>query len=415
MPADRIIETDVLVIGGGVAGLWVLANARRAGFRALLVEEQALGTGQTIASQGIIHGGLKYALSGEATAAARAIAEMPAAWAEAIGSAARIGGEGAVEVPPLQGVPVLSPCQWIWTTSGVLSRLAGLGASRAIRTPVVRVPPAERPAVFAGAPATIDVYRVGEPVLPVAGVIRALARLGQGALMQARVERAERRGGSGWSVACAAEGTGTVAIHAVHVVLCAGPGNALLAPAFGLTGATMQRRPLHMVMARGALPEVFGHCVGASTVPRLTVTTARPGEGAERVWWIGGGLAEEGVGLDEATQRARARQEVQTCLPWVDVSMARWSTLRIDRAEGLDRAGRRPDTPVIHTQGGATVVWPTKLAFAPLVGAEVVAALRGAGVPARGESEPLSGFPVPGVAIPPWDEPARVWHGGEGA
>ena len=52
------MELDVVIFGGGAAGLWLLDVLREAGFGVLLLEADRLGTGQTIASQGIIHGGL---------------------------------------------------------------------------------------------------------------------------------------------------------------------------------------------------------------------------------------------------------------------------------------------------------------------------------------------------------------------
>ncbi len=53
---------DVLLIGGGVAGLWALDVLTSRGLSCLLAEAGELGRGQTVASQGIVHGGLKYTL-----------------------------------------------------------------------------------------------------------------------------------------------------------------------------------------------------------------------------------------------------------------------------------------------------------------------------------------------------------------
>ena len=58
---------DVLIAGGGIAGLWLLNLLTRRGYSALLLEADALGCGQTLASQGMIHGGIKYALAGALT------------------------------------------------------------------------------------------------------------------------------------------------------------------------------------------------------------------------------------------------------------------------------------------------------------------------------------------------------------
>ena len=80
MPEVTIQSADLVIFGGGAAGLWLLDEAVRRGLDALLLEAHELGSGQTVASQGIIHGGLKYTLSGLLTPSAKAIAEMPVIW-----------------------------------------------------------------------------------------------------------------------------------------------------------------------------------------------------------------------------------------------------------------------------------------------------------------------------------------------
>ena len=68
---------DIAIFGAGIAGLWTLAHLQQAGYRVALFERHALGGVQSIASQGIIHGGTKYALTGKLTGSAMAIGEMP--------------------------------------------------------------------------------------------------------------------------------------------------------------------------------------------------------------------------------------------------------------------------------------------------------------------------------------------------
>src|SRR2546421_12750929 len=85
--ASSSIRADVLIIGGGIAGVWILDELRRAGIDAILLEKRALGDGQTVASQGIIHGGLKYMFDGQGSTSVKAIAGMPMIWR------GRLGGE----------------------------------------------------------------------------------------------------------------------------------------------------------------------------------------------------------------------------------------------------------------------------------------------------------------------------------
>ena len=74
------LHVDVAIVGGGIAGLWLLNRAANAGYSTLLIEKAALGAGQTLASQGMIHGGVKYMLGGITTGASETIAGMPARW-----------------------------------------------------------------------------------------------------------------------------------------------------------------------------------------------------------------------------------------------------------------------------------------------------------------------------------------------
>ena len=46
------LDTDICIIGGGIAGLWLNARLRQAGYQSLLVERGALGGGQSVKSQG---------------------------------------------------------------------------------------------------------------------------------------------------------------------------------------------------------------------------------------------------------------------------------------------------------------------------------------------------------------------------
>ena len=111
----------VVVIGGGIAGLWLLNLLTRRGYGAVLLEAGALGCQQTLASQGMIHGGLKYALSGMLTGASEAIAAMPDRWA------ANLAGRGEIDLSvgstaALTGVVT----SMLWTFAGVPLALASI-------------------------------------------------------------------------------------------------------------------------------------------------------------------------------------------------------------------------------------------------------------------------------------------------
>ena len=126
----QILRIDIAIIGGGIAGLWSLNQLRDGGYSAVLFESEALGAGQTIASQGMIHGGIKYALGGAWSGGSEAIAAMPGAWR------ACLAGEGDVD---LRGCRVLADSVHLWSGGTPLPRLATLLASRLLRGSVERV------------------------------------------------------------------------------------------------------------------------------------------------------------------------------------------------------------------------------------------------------------------------------------
>src|SRR5215210_8340922 len=56
---------DLLIIGGGINGTAIAADAAARGLSVLLVEKADLGSGTSAASSKLIHGGLRYLQYGE--------------------------------------------------------------------------------------------------------------------------------------------------------------------------------------------------------------------------------------------------------------------------------------------------------------------------------------------------------------
>ncbi|MFC5696846.1 NAD(P)/FAD-dependent oxidoreductase [Pseudomonas sp. GCM10022186] len=384
------LSTDVLILGGGIAGLWLNARLRKQGFATLLVETASLGGGQSVKSQGIIHGGAKYALHGALTGASEAIADMPRRWREAL------AGSGELD---LSGVRLLSDAHYLWSPGTLAGNLTSFFASKAVRGRVDQVkgealPPALQHPKFKG-----KVYRLAELVLDVPSLIGRLAELAGDGLLAAREIEPLREDGqlSGLRI----DGR---EVRAQRIVLSAGAGNESLLRAIGLEQPAMQRRPLHMVMLKApSLKPLYAHCLGGGPKPRITVTS-HPAADGQWVWYLGGDLAEaEGVARNEAEQIAAAEQELRQLVPWIDLSAAQWATLRVDRAEPAQSGLVRPDNAFLSEQGRLLVGWPTKLALAPDFADRVLAAFERDGLrPAA--NPPLPPLPRPPVAQPVWEE-----------
>ncbi len=371
----QALSTDILIVGGGIAGLWLNARLRRAGYATVLVESASLGGGQSVKSQGIIHGGAKYALHGALTGASEAIADMPRRWRACLGS------DGELD---LRGVRLLSEAHYLWSPGGLAGSLTSFFASKAVRSRVEQakgedLPPALRDKGFKG-----KAYRLTEIVFDVPDLIRRLAELaGDSLLAGERIEPLrEGRELAGLRV----DGR---EIRAQRVVLSAGAGNEALLRELGLEQPAMQRRPLHMVMVKAAtLKPLYAHCLGAGPKPRITVTT-HPTRHGQSVWYLAGDIAE-------------ARRELAKLLPWIDLGQAQWATLRVDRAEPAQSNLLRPDNAFLAEQGRLLVGWPTKLALAPDFADRVCARLEEDGI-RPSEHAALPQLPRPPLAEPAWE------------
>jgi len=388
---------DIAIFGGGIAGLWLLNRLRRVGYSVVLFEVNALGGGQTIASQGIIHGGAKYSLSGNLTEAARTIGDMPAIWKSCL------AGTGELD---LRGVRVLSDHQYLWAGGSIGSRLAGFFASKAMRSRIAAVAAHELPAPFDPSCFTGRLYRLNEPVLDVRSVIMELSRQQTGHCFKIDPTAIDFAPDDPGRISIQT-GRGAVELSAQQVVFSAGEGNVDLLRKAGRSHPAMQLRPLHMVMLKGDLPVIYGHCVEASINPRLTITSY-PSRDGETLWYLGGQLAEKGIGLDRREQIAVAKAEVRAILPWIDISGARWSSLRINRAEPKTAHGRRPESYFYSVDQKLITAWPTKLAFAPRLASDISTAIEAAGIGKHEAAlDALAPLPAPPVSTTPWEDPAQ--------
>lgn len=383
------LSRDVLIVGGGIAGLWLQQRLHRAGYHTLLVEAEGLGGKQSSHSQGIIHGGTKYTLQGMLTPASQAIAGMPDRWLRALDTGAEV---------PLQSARRLSDAHFMWSTEAVSSKLSGFLASRALRGRVEPVGAAERPPIFQHEQFRGHLYRLHEFVLEVPTVVEAL-RL-PGLQVQARAGDSLCYRAGGWEFPAH-----DLRVEARRTVLTAGEGTEALVAQLGLE-VPMQRRPLQMVMVKHRTPlALFAHCVGASSTPLLTVTT-HPHPDGSTVWYLGGQLSEVGVERSEAEQLREAQGLVRALLPWVKLESPSWATLRIQRAEPLQAGLVRPDGVFVKALDPFLVCWPTKLALAPALSDEVLRLLPPpSGRPGEvAELEPLlSELTPPPVARPVWE------------
>lgn len=246
------------------------------------------------------------------------------------------------------------------------------------------------------------VYGLAELVVQVPSLLEQLLTYSQGQAVQGNPEQPlfEHQQLVGWQVA-------GQAIRAHCIILTAGSGNATLLAQLGEREPAMQTRPLHMVAVKSSqLSPLYAHCLGSGPKPRITITS-HPTRDGQWVWYLGGELAEaEGVRRTSKQQIAKAKEELSSLLPWLDLTQAHWQTLRIDRAEPAQSGLIRPDNAFLarRYQGRLLVGWPTKLALAPHLSDLVLEQLQHSAIQPKGSPQPACSFlPSLGLAPPFWE------------
>lgn len=393
-----VIELDLVIVGGGIAGLWLINRLLSAGYDAVLLEPHALGGGQSMASQGMIHGGVKYGLGGQLGAASRALAEMPERWR------ACLDGQGEVD---LRRTHSLSEPLCLWSNGGLGATVQTMLASRALRGRSQRLSGDQRPHALNHPDFRGTVYRLADLLLDVPSLVANLSTNAQGALL-CPSDLQPTRDAAGQVSLNLDTAAGRQEIRARRVIFTAGQGNAELLGQLGLTEPAMQTRPLRQLMVKSAqLTPLYGHCLGKGSRPRLTVSSHRADDG-DWVWYLGGELAETGAQRSNTELVAQGQAELAQLFPWLDWTQTQWRSLFVQRAEPRQTDAQRPDGASLQAApecSNLLVGWPTKLTLAPHLADLTLAALNQAGVQPSGTAgcRQLSALlPVPPLADAPW-------------
>ena len=402
----RTIDVDIAIIGGGIAGLWLLNRLAGSGYSTVLFEQTALGSDQTVASQGMIHGGIKYTLGGALSGASEAIADMPELWR------ACLRGEGDVD---LRGVNTLSDHFYLWSSSSALSKMSTFLASKATRGRVQKVKKHDRPAIFQHPDFSGTLYRLVDMVLDVPGTVAKLTDNYRDRIYHIDWHKAGWHSSNGTNALDFTDNGQTIRLNAQQFVLTAGQGNEQLLQALSADMPKTQRRPLQQAVVIHRYPHRFyGHCLGAETTPRLTISSHPVADSDYQAWYLGGSLAEKGASESAEAVIANAKQELNTLMPWVELADAHWSTVSINRAEPRQRNFARPDKAFaqpIDSSHNVIAAWPTKLTLSPNLADEVESLLHEKHIKPTHSQPSLDFLPRPPMASTPWDKAASSIKG----
>ena len=393
------VHVDVAIIGGGIAGLWLLNRLCNQGYNAVLFEQDDLGGKQTIASQGMIHGGIKYALGGALTGSSEAIADMPEHWRRCL------KGEGDVD---LRKAKVLSEHFYLWSTASITSKFTSFFASKLTRGRVEKVKAQDYPSAFQSKAFKGNIYKLIDLVLDAPSLVTTLAANYADRIFHLPAESSWQQE-QGKALLCIKQGEQTLLIRPQQFVFTAGKGNGALMEQLSISSPPMQLRPLQQVLVKHDYPHsLYAHCMGNNPSPRLTISSHQCADG-KTAWYLGGDLATENTDTESGLLISKAKQELNNLFPWLDFSNAQWATLKIDRAEPKQKALIKPDkafAQMADKLSNVIVAWPTKLTLAPNMADEIQTILDGHNLqPATDNSaiSQLAVLPAPSVGQPCWD------------
>lgn len=389
-------KVDVIIIGGGITGLWLLNTLNKRGLRVLLLEKEALGAKQTMQSQGILHGGTKYALKGQATREAKTLAHMPAIWQSCL------AGHDPLD---LSAVKVLSSHHYLFSTGQLFGRLKNIVSSHALSQGRYLNDRSTYPLFFQHPEFNGSMCAIDETVIDVPSLIQALSQRQASQILKVDHHTVYHPNDSGGlSHIEIHAGEKTQVIQANTYLFAAGDGNAALLAPFN-QAPKMQRRPLHQVCLTFPKDDptlhVFAHCVAKGTKPLFTITTHRAKNG-HIIWYIGGDIAETGVDRDHDAQIAHTLSVLKKHLPWVDFHDVQAHSFRVNRAERHQESGKKPDSYTIDRFANIMVTWPTKLVFVPALAEDIASMID---VPRHADKNKYQGLPAwPGVTVskPKW-------------
>jgi hypothetical protein len=406
----QAVPIDIVIIGGGIAGLWTLARLRLAGYQAILLEADQLGSVQSGASQGIIHGGTKYALTGKLTHSSQAIQQMPQRWKDCL--------EGRGEVD-LSEAKILSEHQYLWSNKSLASKITGFFASKVMTSRMKKLSKSDFVSPFNRTSFKGDVYQLDEPVLDIQSVIDTIRKQFSNVIFQANVLGLAKRDDEKksneslvYNIKLSTDNKHRQTLQARTIILSSGSGNEKLLSNLKHSKPEMQRRPLYMPMLKAPaniLPKMYAHCLGASALPKMTITShALVAQEAQTVWYLGGEIAEQGVGRSLDEQVKLAKQELANLMPWMDFSLCQWSALAIDRAEPKMPDGSRPVEPWVSCEQQIITAWPVKLAMAPVMVDKIIQQLELLDIekksPTEKEEATLSFLAKAKTSLLPWQK-----------
>lgn len=381
---------DIVIFGAGIAGLWIFHRLKKLGYDVLLLESASIGGVQSIASQGIIHSGIKFALAGKINKLAQTMSAMPLRWRDAL------MGDGEVS---LSQAHVHSTDQFLLIPKGLVGGVTKLMTQKILGPSASEIsfnlwPDGLKNAGFSG-----SLIRLNEMVLDIPSVIKALANPYFSSIRHIPHELAQ-------------DPLSFLKKHSITpkmIIFASAGSNYDLAKFYKQDqGLETQTRPLLMGLVKPAPFSIYAHCIGASDKPAVTITSHTDNNG-ELIWYLGASVAERSKDCPPDQVFLASKDVFSRYLPSFNYNNLQWASLPVDRFEGKSSCDNLwlPDTPTVHKSNNVLYCWPTKLTFSPLLSDMVLQEIYKSKItPSSTHTDWSFLMPCP-YAIPPWDK--VVW------
>lgn len=364
------INIDTLIFGGGVSGLWSHNQLYSNGYKCLLLETDTLGAKQTGYSQGIIHGGIKYALSNKISNSTQTIQAMPQIWQKFINN------QGAFKLPELK---LITNYQFLLTPKNLSGKFQQFLYNKMLASSCESIKPNQYPSFLQNSKFKYKISKLHENILDIPSLVNSLSQNIKNQYFQYDLKNLIKisKNSEYYQLIFENNSQQTLTINTKAILLCAGSENINLFNKINfdqkLNPPQMQLRPLHMVWVKDKnLPELYLHCMQKTDKPLITISTHKDTPESTPTWYLGGDLAETGTNLDPDSQIIRAQNILETLFPWLNLDKAKWGSLKIDRSEAKQPKNQRPSGANIIQHDNLFTIWPTKLTFAPLIGEQVL-------------------------------------------
>lgn len=369
-------NVDIIIHGAGIAGLWTFNCLKTLGYDVLLIEKNSIGGGQSIASQGIIHSGLKYSLAGKVNKLAKNISAMPDRWRAAL------SGTGEVD---LSNARIAANSQQLMIPSGFMGSMVKIVTTKALGDSVADIPKDKWPSEIQKSGFKGNLIHMGEPVLDIPSVVKALATPYRDCICKPNESLSS--------------------VKAKKYIYTAASSNQIVASQNSHDhGLDTQKRPLLMGFLKPAPFELYAHLVGTSDKPIATITTHICEDG-DLCWYLGGQVAERRKEASPNEVYDMARKAFKKYLPDINFENVQWGTLPIDRVEGKSNTDNwLPDTPTLHHADNHLYCWPTKLTFAPMLCDKIIEHLESHNIEPSNMQTDFSDFEKALFSKAPWDE-----------